>query len=337
MGGRIGERFMSAVNNLRQINLNSLPVLREILRHGSIAKAADVLNLTPPALSNTLRQLRGYFDDELITRQGREMHLTPKAAALLQPLELALSSVQDILQDSKFDAAHSTEQFQIAMTDHSMGILAAPLVAIMANEAPHMRARFMGVSSSIVADFAAGKIDMIVSPRAILGGGHFNAAQLSRIRTEHLRSEPLVCIGHIDDQELTAGISIEQYLKRPHAGFYLNAEQHASIEQAYLASMGYRQHDRFLMASYLLLPMLVAMTGCLSLVPLSIAVQASQIHPIQFVKPPIDFPEFELAMVWHERDDAKPMNKWLRQVLARCVSIPESDCAEEMHFTALAA
>lgn len=328
---------MPTTNNLRQINLNSLPILREILRHGSIAKAAEVLNLTPPALSNTLRQLRGYFNDDLITRQGREMRLTPKATGMLQALELALSSVEGVLQDSNFDAAQSAEQFQIAMTDHSMGLLAAPLTAIMANEAPTMRARFLGVSSSVVADFAAGKIDMIVSPRAILVSGHFSADQLSRIRLEHLKSEPLVCIGHIDDEELTAGISIEQYLNRPHAGFYLNAEQHASIEQAHLASIGYRQHDRLLMSSYLLLPMVVATTGCLSLVPLSIAVQASQMHPIQFVMPPIDFPHFELVMVWHERDDMKPSGRWLREVLKRCVLIPESDCADATPLSALAA
>jgi LysR family transcriptional regulator, nod-box dependent transcriptional activator len=328
---------MPNVSNLRQINLNTLPVLREILRHGSIVKAAEVLNLTPPALSNTLRQLRGYFDDELIVRQGRQMRLTLKAEALLQPLEMALSSVQDVLRDSSFDSAHSTEQFQIAMTDHSMSLLAAPLTAIMTDEAPHMRARFLGVSSSIVADFASGKIDMIVSPRAILGTGHFNAAQLSRIRTEHLRSEPLVCIGHLDDDELAAGLTVEQYLNRPHAGFFLNAEQHASIEQSHLASMGYRQHDRLLISSYVLLPMVVATTGCLSLVPLSIAIQAAQIHPIQFVAPPIEFPEFELVMIWHERDDAKPSGAWLRQMLKRCVSIPESDCLYSHDVTALAA
>jgi LysR family transcriptional regulator, nod-box dependent transcriptional activator len=312
-------------NNLRQINLNSLPILREILRHGSIAKAAEVLNLTAPALSNTLRQLRGYFDDELITRHGREMRLTAKADALLVPLEIALSSIQEVLLDSGFDAAEATEQFQIAMTDHSMGLLAAPLTAILADEAPQMRARFIGVSSSIVADFAAGKIDMIISPKAIMGAGHFNAAQLSRIRMEHLISEPLVCIGQADDAELAAGISVEQYLKRPHVGFYLNAEQHASIEQVHLAAMGYKQHDRLLMSSYLLLPMVVATTGCLSLVPLSIAVMASQMHPIQFVKPPIEFPEFELVMIWHERNDTKPSAIWVRDMLKRCIDFPEAD------------
>ena len=317
---------MPTMNNLRQINLNSLPVLREILRHASIAKAADVLHLTAPALSNTLRQLRGYFDDELISRHGREMRLTPKALALLQPLEIALSSINDMLLDSVFNAAQSTDEFQIASTDHSMSLLAAPLTAIMADEAPLMRARFIGVSSSIVSDFVTGAVDMIVTPRIILGAGHFNVAQLSRIRTELLCSEPMVCIGHADDAELTAGISVEQYLLRPHAGFFLNAEHHASLEQAHLASMGYKQHDRLLMSSYLLLPMVVATTGCLSLVPLSIAVLASQMHPIQIVAPPITFPDFELVMVWHERDDAKPSGKWLRDVLKRCVAVPEAGC-----------
>jgi LysR family transcriptional regulator, nod-box dependent transcriptional activator len=328
---------MSKINNLRQINLNSLPVLREILRHGSIAKAAEVLNLTAPALSNTLRQLRGYFDDELIARNGREMVLTPKAEAMLLPLEIALSSVQDVLLDGDFDASKSTGEFQIAMTDHSMSLLAAPLMVIMADEAPAMRARFIGVSRTIVDDFATGKLDMIVTPRAILGAGHFNAAQLSRIRTEFLHSEPMVCIGHADDTELSAGISLQQYLQRPHAGFFLNAEQHASLEQAYLASMGHRQHDRLLMSSYLSLPMVVAMTGCLSLVPLSVAVLAAQIHPIQFVRPPITFPDFELVMVWHERDDGNPSAKWLRDVLKRCIAAPDAGSNFEFPEKAIAA
>ena len=200
-----------------------------------------------------------------------------------------------------------------------------------------MRARFIGVSRSIVDDFATGKIDVIVTPRAILGAGHFNAAQLSRIRTEFLHSEPMVCIGHADDAELAAGISVEQYLQRPHAGFFLNADQHASLEQAFLASMGHRQHDRLLMSSYLLLPMVVATTGCLSLVPLSIAVLAAQIHPIQFVHPPITFPDFELVMVWHERDDHNPGAKWLRDVLKRCIAAPEAGRSPEFADCVMAA
>jgi LysR family transcriptional regulator, nod-box dependent transcriptional activator len=291
-GGKI-----AIAGNFRHDNLNSLPVLREILRHGSIARAAEVLHLTLPALRNTLRQLRGYFGDELIGRQGREMRLTLKAEAVLQPLKFALSSVQDVSRNSSFDAAYSTEQFQIAMTDHSMSLLAAPFTAIISKEGPQMQARFVGVSNSIVADFAGGKIDMIVCPGAILTSDHFNAMQLARERTEHL------C-----------------------------AEQHPSMEQADLASLGYRQHDRITLASYLLLPAVVAKTGCLSLVPLSVAEQASHMHPIQFVEPPIKIPEFEQVMVWHERDEANPGSKWLREMLKRFVSMPKNQALLSRRF-----
>lgn len=328
---------MLAGSNLRQINLNSLPVLREILRHGSIAKAAEVLNLTAPALSNTLRQLRGYFGDELIIRHGRTMRLTPKAEAILQPLEMALASVQSMLECTSFESLHSTEQIQIAMTDHSMEILAAPLTAIMTDEAPNMLARFIGFYNTVVVDFAAGKVNMMILPRAILSSGRFDAKQLSRLRSEHLWSEPLVCIGHVDDDELTDGLSIDAYLKRSHVGYYLNSEQHVSVEQSHLTSLGYRQNDRLLISNYLPLPMIVATTGSLSLIPLSLAVSAAQIHPIQYVVPPIKFPEFELVMAWHERDDAKPSLMWLRDVLQRCVRNPNLSAVLELNERALAA
>jgi LysR family transcriptional regulator, nod-box dependent transcriptional activator len=319
---------MPAAKNLRQINLNSLPVLREILRHGSIAKAADKLNLTPPALSNTLRQLRGYFDDELIIRCGRDMRLTPKAQQILQPLEDALASLQTVLDKEDFDAAKSTEQFQIAMTDHSMAILAAPLTAIMSDEAPNMRARFISASSSTISDIISGKIEMIVTPRAIFNSVHSDYSLLDKIMIEPLISEPFVCMGHIDDKALSDGLSVEQYLSRPHAGFQLNADLHAGVEQSYLASMGLKQHDRILLSSYQLLPMVVATTGCLSLVPLSVAVVGARSHPIQYVTPPIKFPEFELVMLWHKRNDISASNNWLRETLQRCVAIPEADSRE---------
>jgi DNA-binding transcriptional LysR family regulator len=80
-----------------------------------------------------------------------------------------------------------------------------------------------------------------------------------------------------------------------------------------------------LMSSYLLLPMVVATTGCLSLVPRSIAVVGARSHPIQYVTPPIIFPEFELVMVWHKRNDTKASNGWLRETLQRCVAQPDAD------------
>lgn len=327
---------MATVKNLRQINLNSLPVLREILRQGSITKAAETLNITPPALSNTLRLMRGYFADDLIVRSGREMVLTPRASRLLLGLETALSRVEDALFETEFDVSTSTEQIDIAMTDHSIALFAAPLTLILQIEAPFMRVSFTGVSRNIVADFTTGKLDMMLTPRAQLGYGHFDAKTMAEIRSETLFSEPLVCIGRASDAALTKGLSLEEYLQRPHVGYYQNTDTQASIEQVHLASLGLKQNDRLLISSYTLLPNLVAETGCLAIVPRSIAVSASRDVPIQITVPPIKFPDFELAMLWHRNNDAKLSINWLRGVLTRCAeqANAEHDLKMEMPHAA---
>jgi DNA-binding transcriptional LysR family regulator len=310
---------MPVANNLRLINLNSLPVLQAILRHGSIAKAADALNLTPPALSNTLRQLRGYFDDDLIVRQGRTMRLTPKGERLLEPLEHALTSVQDVLAEHEFDAMSSHETFRIAMTDYSMGLLAAPLASIISDEAPTMTAQFLGAGRQSVEALMSGKIDMLISPRSMMSAGLADVASLEKVTIEYLSSEPMVCIGRRDDAELTDGLTLERYLGRPHVGYFLDAEQHTSLERTHLAGLGLKQNDRLMIASYAALPMVVATSECLSVVPLSLAIAAAQVHPIQIVDPPISMPAMELVMVRHVRNQARPMLNWLENVLKRCV------------------
>jgi DNA-binding transcriptional LysR family regulator len=64
---------LTSAKNLRALNLNHLPILREILRKASVSKAAEALNLTQPAVSNVLKALRAHFDDKLLTRHGSDL------------------------------------------------------------------------------------------------------------------------------------------------------------------------------------------------------------------------------------------------------------------------
>ena len=81
---------MPVLSNLRLINLNYLPVLREVLRQRSFSVAAKKLHISQPAISNTIRVMRGHFDDELLVRSGKGMELTTKGEELLQLLEILI-------------------------------------------------------------------------------------------------------------------------------------------------------------------------------------------------------------------------------------------------------
>ena len=59
-------------------DLNLFVVLNAIYTEGSLTKAAEVVGITQPAVSNALARLREKFDDELFVRTGSGMVPTQK-------------------------------------------------------------------------------------------------------------------------------------------------------------------------------------------------------------------------------------------------------------------
>ncbi|MFT5400693.1 MAG: DNA-binding transcriptional LysR family regulator, partial [Gammaproteobacteria bacterium] len=53
-----------------RIDLNLLHYLDVLLRERNVTRAASQLNLSQPAMSNSLRRLRVLFDDPLLVRTG---------------------------------------------------------------------------------------------------------------------------------------------------------------------------------------------------------------------------------------------------------------------------
>jgi DNA-binding transcriptional LysR family regulator len=65
------------------IDLRRLQVLRLVDRHGTVTAAADVLHLTPSAVSHQLRQLARETGVALLEPDGRRVRLTPAGRALV--------------------------------------------------------------------------------------------------------------------------------------------------------------------------------------------------------------------------------------------------------------
>ena len=64
---------------LSKIDLNLFIVFDVIYRERNLTKAAEVLHITQPAVSNSLSRLRKSFDDKLFVRQSGNMIPTPLA------------------------------------------------------------------------------------------------------------------------------------------------------------------------------------------------------------------------------------------------------------------
>ncbi len=306
--------------NLRRHNLNALPVLREILKHGNLTKAAKALGLTQPALSNVLKQLRFDFDDQLIVRQGQKMQLTPRAVELIAPLEQAMQSIENLLVGTEFDARQSNRSFKIATTDFVISRLGVQLAGILSDDAPGISIQMQAAQRASVNALMVGDIDMIISPTILLTSGVANQAESDSIQSEIILTEPLVCLARADDAEFAAGLTLEQYLGRPHAGYIFGNSSSGSMEQVYLHRLGLRQNDRIMVASYAALAPIVERTGFLALVPLSMAKKAEAQAALQYAPPPYAPFDMDWSMIWHNRQDRQPDMLWLRAAIRQMAS-----------------
>ena len=62
---------------LRNFDLNLLKIFDVVMAERSLTRAAQVLSLTQPAVSNALRRLREALGDEVLVRRGRGLEATP--------------------------------------------------------------------------------------------------------------------------------------------------------------------------------------------------------------------------------------------------------------------
>jgi LysR family transcriptional regulator, nod-box dependent transcriptional activator len=258
---------MSFSRNLRSLNLNFLPILRETLRQRHISKAADKLNLSQPTVSSALKAMREHFEDELLIRDGRELRLTTKGEQILGALELALHHVETAITGDDFDLLTATGTVRISTVDHVIGTLAGPLSALLVEEAPNLQLQFATVAVSVADELQSGALDIAITSTIMMETLSITESGRRELTSQMLATERLVCIGRSDDQELAKGLSLEAYLARPHASFVVDPEHYHTVERQTLLELGLEQKTRILSTSNQSLPAVVAASGCLALIP----------------------------------------------------------------------
>ena len=124
----------------RNPDLHHLQVFDVLLREHSLTRAAHELDVTQPALSKTLAQLRRYFDDPLFVRVALRMAPTPKALQLQGPVRAILERAASLRNEHlAFDPRTSHRTFNFCVVDAGLLKLLPPLVNRLLTEAPNVR------------------------------------------------------------------------------------------------------------------------------------------------------------------------------------------------------
>lgn len=108
------------------IEVRRLRVLRALADHGTVTAAAEVLHLTPSAVSQQLAALETEVGQELLERRGRRVAITSAGRLLLSHADAILIEVERAEDAMRLHANGATGQIRVAAFATAISLLVAP-------------------------------------------------------------------------------------------------------------------------------------------------------------------------------------------------------------------
>ncbi|MFB0913008.1 MAG: LysR family transcriptional regulator, partial [Glaciecola sp.] len=195
--------------NLNRIDLNLFGVFDAIYTAGSLTKAADVLCITQPAVSNSLARLREMLNDPLFVRTGHSMTPTPVAQNIIGPAREALGLLRKSVQDSHtFEPSTAHKAFNFASRDLLEVSIMPRLMALLQSRAPNITLNNYEIArTNVVSSMASGSLDFFADAST------FTDPHLLK---QKIASDRFVVLARKNHPLLKNGLDLDTFLKLGH-------------------------------------------------------------------------------------------------------------------------
>ncbi|HEY0295302.1 MAG TPA: LysR family transcriptional regulator [Bordetella sp.] len=294
--------------NIRQVDLNLLPVLDALLRHQSVTLAARELDMSQSSLSAALARLRTLLDDELLVRTGHGMQPTARATALAGPLASLLGQLRDdILTTESFAPRKVRRRFSICLSDVGSYVLWPQIVRAVRAQAPLIELRLRNLSEqALELAIERGEADLII--------GAFATPKASLFQ-RRLYERAYVCVARAHHPYAGTRMTLRQFANARHIVVRTSARVHEQIDQQ-LRARHLERSQITEIPSYLLSPPLLESDDYLAVIPGQLADVFDGRWNLVTLPVPLALPMSTIRMWWHRRANGDPGNLWLRQLIA---------------------
>jgi DNA-binding transcriptional LysR family regulator len=286
--------------NVQDVDLNLLRVFDAVLHEGGVTPAAARLGLTQPAVSNALARLRKLFGDPLFVRTPTGMDATPFARELAEPVRQALALLESALAHGPgFDPATATRAFRFYMSDLGQIEFLPPLIERVEQHAPGVRLEAVALDvEDIGGALAAGTLDLAVGFLPALG---------PPVQRRALFRDPYVCLMRAD--HAIKSLTRKRFLDAGHVLVSYRGG-HRVIEEAFERA-GIRVALR--VPHFTVVPMVLERSDLILTLPARVARVYERQGKLKSLPVPLQIPVADVGVHWHERFEADPGNRWLRE------------------------
>ncbi len=294
---------------MRSPDLNLLPIAFALYDELSVSRAARVLGMSQPAVSMALRRLRETFNDPLFVRVPSGIAPTPRAHALVRSARPMVEQLRNaLLEEETFDPRRSTRPFTVALSDVGELAFLPRLLELAMTKAPQTSIRSVFPSPAQLAnDLDRGEVDLAI--------GYYPALESKNFRQRRLNTQQFAALIRADHPQRAAKLSMATFASVGHAVVQPEGRSQEVFER-FLTAKKIRRNATVVTANFLSIPLLVAQSDLISVVPRPIATYFAGLSPgLAVADLPFELTGFDLKQHWHRRFDNDPRHKWWRDQL----------------------
>ncbi|KQQ55711.1 LysR family transcriptional regulator [Pseudomonas sp. Leaf127] len=292
--------------NLRDLDLNLLLVLHQLLIDQQVSVAAEHLGLSQPAMSNALKRLRTALNDELFVRTGRGMQPTPYAASLAKPVAQALALLGQALQPRiAFDPTSSLRRFTLAMTDIGEIWFMPRLIEALLQRAPGVSVTTVRSDAQLSEGLAGGTVDLAVGLQPDLQNGFYQ---------RRLFIHRYVCLCRRDHPLTRQPMTSDDFCRQAHVHVAATSTGHGEVEQ-HLRRAGLQRDIRLQVPHFVAVGHILQRSDLVATVPERFASTCLVPFDLVALPLPVPLPEIAINLFWHARYHKDPANQWFRDLM----------------------
>ena len=289
---------------ISSFDLNLFVILNAIYTEGSLTKAAEVVGITQPAVSNALSRLRERFNDDLFVRTGSGMVPTQKTENIIKDIQNALTLMQhSVNEPDTFDEKTTTRAFKLSLGDISEGRVLPYIMKEIDKNAKNISVgSYAYRRSDQVHALATNNLDFVVDP-IIPASDEINSFKVFEddFVAIHREGHPILEIENPTIDDILAQDHLHVSSRK--RGLHL-----IDVE---LDKIGYRRKVALRCQHFLIAPTIIKSTDMLLFATRSFA----KAHHLPFLEIPAEIPSMEYFLIWHKSDEGDGGHIWMKELI----------------------
>jgi LysR family transcriptional activator of nhaA len=152
------------------LNYHHLLYFWTVAREGSIARAAEVLNLAQPTISTQIKQLEASLGEDLLARRGRGLELTASGEMVFAYADEIFSLGRELVGAVRLGMTDRPMRLNVGLVDAVPKTLASEMLrpALDLERPVHLVVR-EGKLQDLVADLVVHRLDILLSDSRVKG------------------------------------------------------------------------------------------------------------------------------------------------------------------------